>query len=65
MERKIGAKLARTFREITQKSNETARAEFSIVSLEEMKEIESLLKKIDNSNFDLKKELYKYFDIEG
>ena len=64
MERKIGAKLARTFREITQKSNETARVEFSKVSLEEMKEIESLLKKIDNPNFDLMNELYKYFDIE-
>ena len=64
MERKIGTKLARTFREITQKSNENARADFSKVSLEEMKEIESLLKKIDNPNFDLMKELYKYFDIE-
>lgn len=65
MERKIGAKLARTFRKITEKSNENARAEFSKVSLEEMKEIESLLKKIDNPNFDLMNELYKYFDIEG
>lgn len=64
MERKIGAKLARTFREITQKSNENARADFSKVSLEEMKEIESLLKKVDNPNFNLTKELYKYFDIE-
>ena len=64
MERQIGAVLARTFRELCEKSNKTAKKEFYKISLQEIKDIEKILRKVDNKNFDLVKELGTYFSFE-
>ena len=64
MDRKIGAVLARTFREFCEDSNKRVRSDFSIVSPNEIKDIEQILKKVDNKNFDLIKELENYFGLE-
>ena len=64
MNKQIGAILARTFRDICEDANKRARREYNVISMEEMKEIEQLLKQIDNPKFSLQKELIQFFKLE-
>ena len=64
MSQQIGSVLARTFRELCKDSNTRAQKDFSMISDEEMKSVEKILKKMDNEKFDLRKELVKYFEVE-
>jgi len=63
MEKQIGAVLARTFREVCEKSNKRAKKDFSKISEEEVAEIEKLLKKIDDKSFNFIAEIKKYLQI--
>jgi hypothetical protein len=60
----IGSVLARTFREMTEKSNQSKRlADYNKISNDEITAIEQLLKKVDQKNFDLEKELRKLLGL--
>jgi len=48
MSRKIGDVLARTFREVCEKSNSKAKADFGKISAEEIDLIEKIPTKIEN-----------------
>ncbi|MHA1435653.1 MAG: hypothetical protein ACTSO7_17575 [Candidatus Heimdallarchaeota archaeon] len=63
MSKQIGSVLARTFREECEKSNKNARKEFSKISTAEITKIETLLKKVDNENFDLESSLGKILGV--
>ena len=64
MEKKIGAVLARTFREVCEESNNRSRSDWSKVSSEEIKELENLLKNVDNTAFELPAALRRYLQLE-
>ena len=64
MTKKIGAVLARTFRDVCEDSNSRARADYSTISSQEIKELEDLLKNVDNTAFDLQAALKRYLKVE-
>jgi hypothetical protein len=62
MEKKIGAVLARTFREVCEESNKRVRSDYSTISSEEIQEIEQLLEQIDKPAFGLPEALERYLN---
>ncbi|NPD90672.1 MAG: hypothetical protein HGN29_18330 [Asgard group archaeon] len=65
MAKELGPVLTRIFREICEESNKSKRlAEHRRISAEEIVNIEKLLKKVDQKNFNLNTELRKYFGVE-
>ena len=63
MDKKIGAVLARTFREVCEDSNSRARSDFSKISAKEIGQIESLLRNVDNPAFNLEDALRRHLKI--
>jgi hypothetical protein len=61
---KIGSVLARTFREVCEENNNRSRAEHYKISTKEIAHIEKMLKQVDKTNYDLKKALSNYFELE-